>query len=487
MNVALHAFRDLPGRFRGAILSSGFNIGLFAPICSELQHIYLRGDRTYMRSSSKNTAHWLSGDLFLRAEMRSSYQPNVEQQMTQQSSHLISSNGPLYWLALGTFAVGTESFMIAGLLPGMASDLGVSVATAGQLVTAFALAYALSSPVLTALTGRINRRTLLIVSMSAFAFANIAAWAAQGYWSLMVARVILAFAAGLYVPGANALASAVVVPERRGTAIAIVNGGLSMAIALGVPMGALIGDSLGWRATFAGVAGLSALALAGLLFGLPKGIGAGLTTATLKERVKTAAQPAVLFTLLVTTLWAMASYATYTYLALFIGNATNVHGAEIGFILFIWGVSAAVGLAISGRAVDRHGPGAVIIPALATSTTAFLLLSFCAHQLSRGWAIVPMVAAVIAWGIAHWAFYPAQQTALVGAAGVKSAPIVLSLNASFMYLGFSLGAGLGSLTLRYSGSADLGFVSAAAAIGALALTLAIGRRASAAAGQSAPA
>jgi predicted MFS family arabinose efflux permease len=400
--------------------------------------------------------------------------------MTQQTSHLIRGNGPLYWLAAGTFAVGTESFMIAGLLPGMAADLGVSVAAAGQLVTVFALAYALSSPVLTALTGRLNRRTLLIVSMTAFALANGVAWAAQGYWSLMAARVLLALAAGLYVPGANALASAVVAPERRGTAIAIVNGGLSLAIAFGVPLGALIGDGLGWRATFGGVAALSLLALAGLVFGLPRGIGAGLPTATLAERLRAAAQPAILLTLLVTTLWAMASYATYTYLAELVGDATTLRGARIGIVLFLWGVAAAVGLAIDGRAVDRRGPRAVIIPALATSATAFLVMSLSAHLLSRGWAIVPLLAAVAAWGMAHWAFYPAQQTTLVGIAGLKAAPVVLSLNASFMYLGFSLGAGLGSLTLAWRGSADLGLVSAAAAVAALALTLRNARRGGAA-------
>jgi predicted MFS family arabinose efflux permease len=400
--------------------------------------------------------------------------------MTQQTSHLIRGNGPLYWLAAGTFAVGTESFMIAGLLPGMAADLGVSVAAAGQLVTVFALAYALSSPVLTALTGRLNRRTLLIVSMTAFALANAVAWAAQGYWSLMAARVLLALAAGLYVPGANALASAVVAPERRGTAIAIVNGGLSLAIAFGVPLGALIGDGLGWRATFGGVAALSLLALAGLVFGLPRGIGTGLPTATLAERLRAAAQPAILLTLLVTTLWAMASYATYTYLAELVGDATTLRGARIGIVLFLWGVAAAVGLAIGGRAVDRRGPRAVIIPALATSATAFLVMSLSAHLLSRGWAIAPLLAAVAAWGMAHWAFYPAQQTTLVGIAGLKAAPVVLSLNASFMYLGFSLGAGLGSLTLAWRGSADLGLVSAAAAVAALALTLRNARRGGAA-------
>jgi predicted MFS family arabinose efflux permease len=396
--------------------------------------------------------------------------------MDTQSPQHLQGNAPLYWLALGTFAVGTESFMIAGLLPGMAADLAVSVATAGQLVTAFAFAYALSSPILTALTGHIGRRALLIGSMAAFALANIIAFLSHDYAQLMAARVLLAFAAGLYVPGANALASAVVAPERRGSAIAIVNGGLSLAIAIGVPLGAVIGDGMGWRATFAGVAALAALAVAGLLYGLPRGIGAGLATATLGQRIKTAAQPPVLLTLLVTTLWAMASYTTYTYLALFIGATTELHGAQISYVLFAWGASAALGLVISGKAIDRHGPRAVIVPALTTSAVAFLLMSTSAHLLPRHWEILPAIAAVIAWGIAHWAFYPAQQTTLVGIAGVKAAPIVLSLNASFMYLGFSLGAAFGSLTLSYGGVRNLGYASALSMIAAIALATANQRR-----------
>src|SRR6201993_4086128 len=106
----------------------------------------------------------------------------------------------LYWLALGTFAIGTEGFMIAPLLPDLASDLSVSLVTAGQLVTVFALTYALSSPVLTALTGDIDRRRLLIGSMLAFGAANFVAWSAHSYSALLVARVLLAVAAGLYVP-----------------------------------------------------------------------------------------------------------------------------------------------------------------------------------------------------------------------------------------------------------------------------------------------
>ncbi|MHC8380933.1 MFS transporter [Pseudomonas sp. LB3P14] len=392
------------------------------------------------------------------------------------STQFIKGKRPLYWLALGTFAVGTESFMIAGLLPGMAIDLGVSVGVAGQLVTVFALAYALSSPVLAALTGNLNRRRLLIGAMALFAVANLLAFAASGYWSLMAARVVLALAAAVYVPGANALASVVVPPEQRGRAIAIVNGGLSLAIALGVPAGTVLGAAMGWRATFGSVAIISALAVAGLLMGLPREIGAGLATASLRQRVSTAAQPAVLRTLLITTLWAMASYTTYTYLAPLLEATTLINGPAIGFVLFGWGVSAAIGLAISGPAVDRKGPRAVILPALATSTTAFIVLSLAPHFVGKQIVIVPIVLAIAAWGVAHWAFYPAQQTTLVGVAGVASAPVVLSLNASFMYLGFSLGAGLGSLTLRYSSLANLGFVSALCAAAALTLAYAFGRR-----------
>lgn len=392
------------------------------------------------------------------------------------STRYIANKRPLYWLAAGTFAVGTESFMIAGLLPGMAQDLGVSVGTAGQLVTVFALAYALGSPLLATLTGHINRRKLLIGAMSAFAAANVLAFAAAGYWSLMAARVLLALTAAMYVPGANALASVVVPPEQRGRAIAIVNGGLSLAIALGVPAGAVLGGALGWRATFGSVAILSALAVAGLLRGLPRGIGSGLATATLRQRVATASQPAVLVTLLVTMLWAMASYTTYTYLAPLLDATTIVHGTAIGFVLFAWGVSAAIGLAISGPAVDRKGPRAVVLPALATSTTAFIVLSLVAHFAGRHFAIVPVAFAIAAWGIAHWAFYPAQQTTLVGVAGIAAAPVALSLNASFMYLGFSLGAALGSLTLRYSSLSNLGFVSALCAGAALALAGTFGVR-----------
>ncbi|MGQ7935331.1 MFS transporter [Paraburkholderia sp. D1E] len=202
-------------------------------------------------------------------------------------------SGSLCWLALGTFSVGTEGFMIAALLPTIAADLSVKVATAGHLVTIFALAYAVSSPILTAALGGVDRRRLLIFSLAAFAVANLVAARVHSFWTLVGARILLALAAGLYVPGASALASALVTPERRGRALAIVNGRITIAIALGVPIGALVGERFGWRMTFVAVAALSALATIALKLRLPVHIGAWLHTATLRERLVVVRQPVV--------------------------------------------------------------------------------------------------------------------------------------------------------------------------------------------------
>lgn len=385
-------------------------------------------------------------------------------------------NAPLYWLALGAFAVGTEGFMIAAILPRIATDLSVGITTAGQLVTIFSLAYALSSPILTALTGAIDRRALLIFSMIFFTAANLVAASVPNYWSLAAARVVLAFAAGLYVPNANALAGALVPPERRGRAIAIINGGITVAIALGVPLGAVIGNAVGWRMTFVGVAVLSAIATVGLATGLPRGVGAGMTTATLGERIKVLGQPGVPSTLLSTTLWAIGGYTVYTYIAPIVALTTGLTGGKVGYILFLWGASAGVGLFIGGTLTDKIGANFTVGLALPLTAAALVSLSVSALWFAPGTALVPVVLAVILWGMTHWGFWPGQQSRLIAIAGLKVASVALSLNASFMYLGFSLGAMLGSFTLSSSGVANLGWVGGSCILASLGLFLATRRK-----------
>jgi predicted MFS family arabinose efflux permease len=365
----------------------------------------------------------------------------------------------VYWFALGTFAIGTEGFMIAPLLPNLAQDLSVSLIAAGQLVTVFTLSYAFSSPILTALTGSLGRRHLLIGSIVAFGAANLLAALAPNYWMLMAARVLLAFAAGLYVPNANALAGAVVEPHHRGRALAVVTGGTSIAVALGVPISALIGHSFGWRTTFEIVAGLSTLATLGLLFGLDRSVGTGLPVASLRDRFAAISHTPVLLALLVTLLWAAGAYAVYTYLAALLAGL-GIQGAQVSIVLFVWGISAAVGVTLGGALNDRFGSKQVILTSLALLAAAFLTISASVHLLSPAAARVPVLAAIVVWGLAAWSFFPAQQARLLTVAGMKLASVVLSLNASFMFAGFASGAALGSVTISRASPADLGWVGA---------------------------
>ena len=309
--------------------------------------------------------------------------------------------------------------------------------------------------------------------------SNLVAAAAPSYWSLVAARILLAFSAGLYVPGANALAGSLVAPEKRGRAIAIVNGGITTAITLGVPLGAVIGNALGWRMTFIGVAILAAIAIAGLISGLPQGVGAGLTAPGLRERIAVARQPGVLPTLLVTTLWAIGAYTVYTYISPFMARLIGIQGSGIGGILFLWGASAAVGLTLGGLGTDRLGSSRVITSGLLLAALALTALSTFGALLTPEHALIPVVAAIILWGAAHWGFWPAQQARLIGIAGVPAASVVLSLNASFMYLGFSLGAALGSLTLVHLAVGALGWVGGASIFVSLILFLIIRRKESA--------
>jgi predicted MFS family arabinose efflux permease len=377
-----------------------------------------------------------------------------------------ASLAPVYWLALGTFAVGTEGFMIAAVLPRIARDLAVSLSAAGQLVTIFALTYALSSPVLTALTGGINRRKLLIYAMAVFAVGNLVAAEATGYGSLAGARILLALAAGLYVPGAAALAGSLVPLERRGRALSIVTGGFGAAVALGVPLGAFVGNQFGWRTTFLGVAGLGALALVGVMVGIPRGAGSGIPAASLRERAAVAREPAVLSALLTTTLWGMGAYSVYTYIAPYLARVTGLEGTRIGIIVFLFGASALAGLLSGGVVIDRIGSRRVIVGALGVMAVAILSLSFSAWYLAPPAALVAVMVAVVLWGFFGWAFFPAQQARLIGLTGLKSASIVLSLNASFQYIGFSLGAFLGSRVLSQGGVADLGWAGALCTVAA---------------------
>jgi predicted MFS family arabinose efflux permease len=368
------------------------------------------------------------------------------------------SDAALYLLATGSFAVGTGAFIIAAVLPDIATDLAVEPGTAGQLVVAYSFAYAVSAPVFTTLTRRLNKRWLLLFSMSVFTAGNAIAAFAETFGSLLAARILVAAVAGLYVPNANAVAGALVPLERRGRALAIVSGGLSVAIAIGVPVGAFVSAKLGWRFTFAGVAITSCVATIGLMIWLPREIGVRLPSTSLGGLWSTLARHETLLTLGVTAFWAMGGYVVYPYIALVFRAGIGMESSQVGAILFLYGIAACVGLVVGGRGTDRFGAGRVVLFALPIIAFALSGLSIAPHFFSGTITPLCMLASVFVWALCGWAFFPAQQARLIGLAGVSAAPLILSLNTAFQYIGYSIGASLGSVVLARATALDLGWV-----------------------------
>ncbi len=361
--------------------------------------------------------------------------------ITPQSSLL-----PAWFLALGTFAIGTEGYMIAPLLPHIAADLHMSLAATATLVIVFTLVLALSSPVLTVATSRVRRRDLLILAMALFTAGNlIAAWATD-FRTLMLARILMAAAAGLYTPNANALTGVIVSQDMRGRALAVVSGGMTLAIAFGLPLGAVVGHAFGWRSTFLLVAAMGILAVAGIFLGIDRQAGAGLPIASLSQRLSVFRQAAVRRLLLVTLFWSMGAYIAYPFIAPYLIETLHFGDITVSATVTLWGVSAAIGVFTGGALNDRFGSYQVTRATLIILALSFLLLT-AAFLPITSLAVTLTLAGVAFWGFSVWGFFPAQMARLMAAAGSTQAGLALSLNTSTMYLGFSIGSALGSQLL----------------------------------------
>ncbi len=379
---------------------------------------------------------------------------------------------PLIWLALGTFVVGTEGFVIAGLLPDIAAEAGISVAQSGTLVTAFSVSYAFGSPVLATLFGDIDRRRILTATMVLFAASNLAAALTSSFEALLLARVIMALSAGLYAATAQATAIALAPPERRARAISVVVGGATVAVALGAPIGALLATLTGWRGTFAAIAVLSAVAAVALLFKVPAHLrGARIP---LRERAMTIVKPGVLPILATTLLIMTGGFSVFTYLAPLAVEGTGLPAVVVPGLLLAWGVGAALGNFIGGQAADRYGARATAIFAVLGLGAILVTISLAAKFLSPAIAGPALIGLTVLWGIMGWMTVPAQVSRLV-ALHPASAPVSLSLNASALYLGVAFGSVLGGAVISVGTPADLGWVGAIPVLLALLIVLATGR------------
>ncbi|SDN05587.1 Predicted arabinose efflux permease, MFS family [Geodermatophilus siccatus] len=357
---------------------------------------------------------------------------------------------PVAVLGIGAFATGTDLFVVAGVLPGLADDLGLTVGTAGLTGTVSAAAYAVGGPVLGAALGARPRRRVLIGSLASFGACTAIAAAAPTFAVLLVARVLGALAASVHVPVAAAAAVAAVPARSRGRALGVVLGGASAAMVLGAPLGVLLAGLLSWRAAF----GLAAVFAAGGVVVLLCGdVGSGrLPPSTLSERLRPVRRPAVVVTLGATVLVMAGSNGVYSYLGVLLDPVAGPAGP--GLVMAAFGLGGAAGARWGGILADRLGDRRLVLLAGGALTAAVAALPLVA---STGGALLVVVAG---WGTAAWAFTAAQQHRVLRLGG-DAASVSLALNSAATHVGFAVGALLGGLVVDTAGPGPLALLGVA--------------------------
>lgn len=373
---------------------------------------------------------------------------------------------PIALLALtaGAFGIGTTEFVIMGLLLQVSTDLHVSIAAAGLLISGYALGVAVGAPVLTIATRRIPRKTVLLALMAIFTLGNIACALAANYEMLMAARVITSLAHGTFFGVGSVVATGLVPPERRASAIAIMFTGLTAATLLGVPAGAWLGLHYGWRATFWAVALIGVLAFTVLAVFVPRG-KADERPSPLRDELAVLARPQVLLGLAMTVLGFAGLFAVFTYIQPLLTEITGVSAAAVSPILLLFGGGLAVGNLLGGKLADRS-----LMPAL-LGTLVALAVVLGAMQ----WVIhtpVTAVVFVVLLGIASFATVaPLQLRVLEKAAGAGQ-NLASSLNIAAFNLGNALGAWVGGVVIeRGPGLGALGWVAGLLTLAGLAIAL----------------
>jgi MFS transporter, DHA1 family, inner membrane transport protein len=360
-------------------------------------------------------------------------------------------------LMLGNLVTGCSVLAPAGMLIELSSDLGVTVHTAGMLITFGAVILCVGSPLTAWLTSSIERRTLLAVTLAVFAVGNAASAFAPDYISLLVIRLIVLGVGALYTPQAAGTAALIVPPEKRGGTIAYVFLGWSLAAAVGLPLITFMTSRYGWRAAYGGIGVIAAVSFLLLAWRLPAGlIGARVD---LKTWTEVARNRAIIVLLAITTLLMSGQFAVFTYMGPLLTKLTGVGPDAVGLVFATYGVCGFIGIAIASRIVDSRG--AYITSVLCIS---LVLGGIAAWTVSAG--TYPLMACAVAvWGLGFASSNSMQQVRLVGAAPALASASV-SLNTSVLYVGQAIGSGIGGLLyarelLHGIGYAGVAFVALA--------------------------
>ncbi|WP_145518050.1 MFS transporter [Yersinia mollaretii] len=340
-------------------------------------------------------------------------------------------------LALCAFAIGTTEFVIMGLLPQVAGDLQISIPTAGWLISGYALGVAIGAPIMAVLTAKLPRKKTLLLLMVIFIIGNLMCAMAYSYDFLMLARVITALCHGAFFGIGAVVASNLVAPNRRASAVALMFTGLTLANVLGVPLGTALGQAFGWRSTFWVVSVIGLFSLAALYRKLPASQEEAPTE--LRKEIAALRGGGIWLSLLMTVFFAAAMFALFTYIAPILTEVTQVSEQGVSWTLLLMGVGLTLGNIVGGRLADWR---------LSVSLTmTFLLIALFSALFS--WTSYSLFAAEVTlflWSAAAFSAVPALQINVV-AYGKKAPNLVSTLNIAAFNVGNALGAWVGGVVI----------------------------------------
>ncbi|MDB5966657.1 MAG: transporter [Polaromonas sp.] len=373
-------------------------------------------------------------------------------------------------LTISAFAIGTTEFVIVGLLPTVAADLHISLPSAGLLVSLYALGVAIGAPLLTALTGKLPRKTLLLGLMALFTVGNLLAWQAPGYHSLIAARILTGLAHGVFFSIGSTIATGLVPREKAASAIAIMFTGLTVALVTGVPLGTFIGQHFGWRETFLAVSALGGIAFLASLAFIPRNMR-HTPPASITQQLRVLAQPRLLLVYGTTAVGYGGSFIPFTFLAPILQQSGFGAGA-VGWVMLVYGVSTAAGNIWGGRLADRKGPIAALKIIFALLAAVLFIFNFTAPH---PWLAV---ATVMLWGAVAFGNVPGLQVYVVRQAErdtPDAVDVASGLNIAAFNLGIAFAAWAGGLVVTHLGLMHTPWIGAVVVLGAWALTCWSGR------------
>ncbi|MGM0805954.1 MAG: MFS transporter [Bacillota bacterium] len=368
-------------------------------------------------------------------------------------------------LAISAFGIGTTEFVPVGLLSSLASDLNISITLAGLLISGYAMGVAFGAPVLTALTNKMNRKTLLLLLMVVFIAGNMVAAISTSFTLLLIARFITAFSHGVFFSIGATIAADLVPEHKRASAIAFMFTGLTVATVTGVPLGTFIGQTFGWRATFWAVALLGVVAIIASAILVPKNLKEA-PPSSLKDQFKIIKNGRLLLAFAITALGYGGTFVAFTYLAPILEDVTGYAPKSVSWILLGYGIAVAIGNTIGGKAADKN-PTKALFWMFVVQAVILVILTFTAPFKIAGTVTIFLL------GLLAFMNVPGLQVYVVKLAEryVPSAVNVASaINIAAFNLGIAIGASVGGLIVDSIGIIHTPWIGGVMVFGAVLLT-----------------